>query len=154
MTSTLQPAALHRGVDDLPFVDLRDGSYLQLIHVDLTLNQWTGRQRFEPGTRLLRHRHTGPVMVVTTAGRWRYLEYPEVNTAGSYLFEPAGSVHTFDVPADNTETTEIWFSINGANLNLDADDNVVSVFDAFSVRAYYLRECARVGVSSPPLIET
>jgi hypothetical protein len=28
---------------------------------------------------------------VTFSGSWRYLEYPEVNTAGSYLFEPGES---------------------------------------------------------------
>lgn len=153
MSSPLRPAAaLHRGVDDLPWVDLRDGSELQLLRVDVDANLWIGRQRFQPGTRLLRHRHTGPVAVVTFRGRWRYLEYPEVNTAGSYLYEPAGSTHTFDVPADNDEVTEIWFSIEGSNLNLDEDGAVVSVFDATTILRYYQRECARLGVPHPPVI--
>ena len=153
-TTTTAPAAQHRGRDDLPFVDLRDGSSLQLLQVDLAHNVWIGRQRFRPGTRLLRHRHTGPVTVATISGRWRYLEYPDVNTAGSFLFEPAGSVHTFDVPADNDEITEVLFTINGANLNLDDNSSVVSVFDAHSVRRYYLRECRRLGIRNPNLIVT
>ena len=37
------------------------------------------------------------------AGAWKYAEYPEVNRAGSYLFEPAGSIHTLTVLEDNTE---------------------------------------------------
>jgi quercetin dioxygenase-like cupin family protein len=153
MTASAEPAAaLHRGISDLPWIDLRDGSELQLLRVDLDANLWIGRQRFQPGTRLLRHRHTGPLAVVTFRGRWRYLEYPEVNTAGSYLFEPAGSTHTFEVPADNDETTEIWFSIEGCNLNLDADDQIVSVYDAASILRYYRRECARLGVRDPAVI--
>ena len=46
---------------------------------------------------LLRHRHTGPVHVFTMAGAWKYLEYEDVNRAGSYLYEPANSTHTFSV---------------------------------------------------------
>ncbi len=53
-----------------------------------------------------------------------------MNTAGSFLYEPAGSVHTLTVPADNTEPTDVFFAIWGANLNLDADGNVESIIDA------------------------
>ena len=42
----------------------------------------------------------------TIQGRWCYREYPDQpQTAGSYLYEPAGSVHTFYTPEDNTEDT-------------------------------------------------
>ena len=49
----------------------------------------------------------------TVSGRWHYLEYDFYSTAGSYIHEPAGSVHTLDVPSDNTELTEILFIIEG-----------------------------------------
>jgi 2,4'-dihydroxyacetophenone dioxygenase len=150
---TMEVPVLHRGRVDLPFVDLRNGSEVQLLHVDLEQNLWVARQRFEPGTVLPRHRHTGPVQVFTVSGRWQYREYDVINTAGSYLYEPAGSVHTFTVPADNTEITEITFSIWGANLNLDDDDNVVGVDDASSVLAYYLQQCNKMGLPRPNLIE-
>ena len=39
------------------------------------------------------------------AGRWHYLEYPAVNTAGSYLFEPAAATHAFFVPPNSDEIT-------------------------------------------------
>ena len=42
-----------------------------------------------------------------------------MNVAGSYLFEPAGSIHTLHVPDTNTEVTDVFFAIHGANLNLD-----------------------------------
>ena len=58
------------------------------------------------------------------AGRWHYLEYDFYSTAGSYIYEPANSVHTLDVPEDNTEDTDVLFVIEGALLNLDPDGRV------------------------------
>ena len=73
-----------------------------------------------------KHRHTGPVWGYTTSGAWKYKEYDYVNRAGSFLYEPAGSVHTLQCIEDNTR---VWFHMYGVNLNLDADDNVESVAD-------------------------
>ena len=110
------------------------------------------RNRFQPGTTIPRHKHTGEVFAVTFSGSWKYLEYPEVNTAGSYLFEPAGSIHTLTVPETNTEITDVWFAIRGANLNLDDDGNVVSVVDAQVVRDVYLAMCEERGLPRPNVI--
>ena len=82
------------------------------------------RTRFQPGYLVPTHKHTGEVFAFTISGSWKYVEYPEVNTAGSYLFEPAGSVHTLTVPETNEGLTDVWFAIRGANLNLDENGNV------------------------------
>ncbi len=101
------------------------------------------------------HKHTGSVLAFTLSGSWKYLEYPDdVNRAGSYLFEPAGSVHTLHVPADNHEITDVFFAIHGANLNLDAAGNVTSVIDAGGIRDFYLAMCEADGHSRPPVIGT
>jgi ChrR-like protein with cupin domain len=83
IAASLDVQTFHRGADELPFFPLGDGSSLRLVHVDLASNLWIAPQRFEPGTQVLRHRHTGPVHVSTTAGAWKYLEYDDVNRAGS-----------------------------------------------------------------------
>jgi len=142
----LDVQTFHRGAGELPFFPVGDGSSIRLVHVDLATNLWVAHQKFEPGTQLLRHRHTGHVHVFTLAGAWKYLEYDDVNRAGSYLFEPANSIHTFKVLDDTTEPTEIWFMINGSNLNLDDDGNVVSVNDAESISRWYAKKCANAGV--------
>ncbi|MCU0267953.1 MAG: 2,4'-dihydroxyacetophenone dioxygenase family protein [Acidimicrobiales bacterium] len=146
------PRALHRGADDLPFVDLGDGSLLQLLHVDIEQGLWVIRTKFQPGYRVQTHKHTGTVYAFTLSGRWKYEEYPDVNTAGSYLFEPAGSIHTLTVPADNTEVTDVFFAINGANLNLDADGNVELVIDAGLIRDTYFALCEAQGLPRPDVI--
>ncbi|MCU1353535.1 MAG: ChrR Cupin-like domain, partial [Acidimicrobiales bacterium] len=90
MTAIDIPQALHRSEDELPFVDLGDGAELQLLQVDVEAGLWVIRNRFPAGYVVPTHKHTGTVHAFTLSGSWHYAEYPEVNTAGSYLFEPAG----------------------------------------------------------------
>ncbi len=154
MTTIEIPRALHRGEDELPFVELADGMQVQLLQVDIEAGLWVVRTRFDPGITIPTHKHTGEVFAFTLAGRWKYLEYPEVNTAGSYLYEPAGSVHTLTTPADNDGITDVWFAISGANLNLDADGRVEFVVDAAFMRDAYLGVCEAQGLGRPPVIGT
>lgn len=153
-TTETAPLALLRNEGDLPFITLADGGTLQLLHVDLANGVWTVRNRFTPGSTVQTHKHTGVVHAFTQSGSWYYLEYPDsVNRAGSYLFEPAGSVHTLHVPDTNTEDTDVWFTIHGANLNLDEGGNVVSVLDAATILMYYRYRCHEEhGVADPPVI--
>lgn len=146
------PSAIHRSEDELPFVDAGDGTQLQLLHVDVEGGLWVVRTRFAPGVVVPTHKHTGEVFAFTLAGRWKYAEYPEVNTAGSYLYEPAGSVHTLTVSADGNGLTDVWFAIRGANLNLDAHGNVTSVIDAGAIRDVYLALCEMQGFARPRVI--
>ncbi len=146
------PAALHRGVHDLPWMPLAEGITFQLLQVSLDSGLWVLRSRFAPGLTVQRHRHTGEVYAFTLSGAWRYLEYPEINRAGSYLFEPAGSIHTLHALADGDEVADVWFAIRGANLNLDADGKVESVTDAAKILKIYRRECAAHGLPPPDVI--
>ena len=56
------------------------------------------------------------------------------------------------VPDDQTELTDVWFAIYGANLNLDANGNVEAVIDAEFVYQFYLAACREKGVVNPPVI--
>jgi hypothetical protein len=153
MTTIEIPRALHRGESDLPFVDVGDGSEIQLLQCDVEAGLWVVRTRFAPGYRVQTHKHTGEVFAFTLAGSWHYEEYPEdVNGPGSYLFEPAGSVHTLVVPEQNDGPTDVWFAIRGANLNLDADGNVELVLDAALIGDAYLGLCEAQGLGRPPVI--
>lgn len=147
------PRVQLRHEDDLPFFDLGDGTQLQLLQVDLDEGLWVVRTRFQAGVTIATHKHTGPVMAVTLTGKWVYLEYPDVvNVAGSYLFEPAGSVHTLHVPEDNEEITDVWFAIWGANLNLGADGQVETVADAHLLYELYRGLCDAAGVECRTIV--
>jgi 2,4'-dihydroxyacetophenone dioxygenase len=146
------PAALHRGEKELPFVTYQEGVTFQLLQADVEAGLWVVRVRAQPGVTIQRHKHTGEVFAYTIAGSWKYLEYPEVNTAGSYLYEPAGSVHTLHVLKTNPGITDMWFAIRGANLNLDEEGNVETVLDAGAVLEIYLARCREAGHKHPEVI--
>lgn len=128
----------HVGDDGAPWVDTGMGVELKLMRYDSDRGTWVIRNRFAPGVQLQRHRHTGPVEGFTLSGRWHYLEYDFVSTAGSYIYEPANSVHTLHVPEDNDGPTDVLFVIEGALVNLTDDDQVDNVFDGQgAVEAYF-----------------
>src|SRR5579875_2132429 len=110
--------AVHVGADELPFVDIGGGSKLKVIHVKVGEGLWIVENVFMAGYELPTHRHTGPVWAYTASGAWKYKEYDFVNRAGSFLYEPTGSVHTLQCVEDGTR---VWFQIYGALLNLAPD---------------------------------
>jgi quercetin dioxygenase-like cupin family protein len=150
MTVADNPLAIHLGAEDLPFVDIGGGSTLKVILVHGHEGLWIVENVFQAGYEVPRHKHTGPVYAYTSSGAWRYKEYPDdVNRAGSFLFEPAGSIHTLQVLEDDTH---VWFQMYGANLNLDADGNVTSVADGPSSLALYNAMVEMAGLPRPNVL--
>lgn len=143
------PKALHLGAADLPFVEIGDGNKLKVILVDESQELWIVENIFQKGYVVQRHEHTGTVYAYTTAGSWKYQEYPEVNRAGSFLFEPVGSVHTLECLEDDTQ---VWFQMYGRNLNLDAEGNVESELNGPDTLAAYYMLAEAEGFDRPNVI--
>ena len=141
--------AIHFGADDLPFVDIGDGSKMKVIQVDAANGLWIVENIFQAGYEVQKHRHTGPVYAYTRSGAWKYKEYEYVNRAGSFLFEPAQSEHTLTVLEDDTQ---VWFQMYGSNLNLDADGNVESVFDGPGTLEAYSLLAEAEGLGRPDVL--
>ncbi len=139
--------------EDLPWVALPDGSLLQLLQVDLNQNLWVVRNRLKPGFGIDTHYHTGPVFAFTQSGEWFYKEYPDkVNKAGSYLYEPAHSIHTLTVADDAKEDAVVWFAVFGSNVNINDKGDVTSVLDAATLLKVYRMLCAAEGKSCDNVI--
>ena len=149
MTDTGAPEALHLGADDLPFVEIGDGNKLKVLHVDEKEGLWIVENIFQAGYEVQKHRHTGPVWGYTTSGAWKYKEYDYVNRAGSFLYEPAGSIHTLTCIEDDTQ---VWFHMYGVNLNLAADGSIESVADGAGALAAYYALCEAQGFDRPNVI--
>jgi 2,4'-dihydroxyacetophenone dioxygenase len=143
------PTAVHLGADALPFVDIGDGNQLKVLQVRAKEGLWIVENVFQAGFSLPTHRHTGPVWGYTKAGAWKYKEYDDVNRAGSFLYEPAGSVHTLECIEDDTC---VWFHMYGALLNLDAEGNVDWVIDGAGTLGAYLALCEAQGLGKPPVL--
>jgi 2,4'-dihydroxyacetophenone dioxygenase len=143
------PQAFHIGADDLPFVEIGNGNKLKVLQVKPEEGLWILENVFQAGFEVQTHRHTGPVFGYTTSGAWKYKEYDYVNRAGSFLYEPAGSVHTLQCIEDNTQ---VWFQMYGVNLNLDAEGNVESVSDGAGSLAAYVALCEAQGFPPPNVL--
>ena len=143
------PSAVHIGGDDLPFVDIGGGNLLKVIQVKEREGLWIVENVFQAGFEVQKHRHTGPVWGYTTSGAWKYKEYDYVNRAGSFLYEPAGSIHTLQCVEDDTR---VWFQMYGVNLNLAADGSIESVFDGPGALEAYYALCEAEGLPRPDVL--
>ena len=150
--SDLLPQVGHVNDDELPWIDAGDGIEMKLMRVVPEQGIWIIRNRFRPGVQVQTHRHTGTVEAFTLSGRWHYAEYKIDYSAGTFLHEPAGSVHTLTVNADNTEPTDVLFVMQGANLNLGADGEITHVDDGPRALEFYLAACAEKGLPKPRVL--
>jgi 2,4'-dihydroxyacetophenone dioxygenase len=150
MTLTgIVPTAVHVGADDLPFVDIGEGTLLKVIQVKVREALWIVENVFQPGWVVMTHKHTGPVYGYTTSGAWKYRESDFVNRAGSFLYEPAGSVHTLECLEKDTHAV---FVVYGANIEYDADGNITGVSDGASVLQAYYALCEAQGHPRPNVV--
>ena len=143
------PTAVHLGEDEIPFVDIGGGNKLRVLQVQEREGLWIIENIFQAGFDVQTHRHTGPVWGFTSSGAWKYKEYEYVNRANSFLYEPAGSVHTLECIEDDTR---VWFYMTGANLNLDADGRIESVSDGAGTLAAYYAMCEAQGLPRPDVV--
>ena len=143
------PEALHLAADDLPWVEIGGGNKLRVLQVKIEEGLWVVENIFQKGFEVQAHRHTGPVWGYTVRGGWKYKEYDYVNRAGSFLYEPAGSVHTLQCIEDDTQ---VWFHMYGCNLNLDDSGNITSVSDGAGTLQAYLAMCEAQGLGVPNVI--
>ena len=141
--------SMHIGSEDLPFVDIGDGSLLKVLQVKPAEGLWIIENVFKAGYEVERHKHTGPVWGYTTSGAWRYKEHDYINRAGSFLYEPAGSDHTLQALEDDTR---VWFQMFGSNINLDAEGNITSVVDGQLTLDFYLAMCEEQGLPRPNVL--
>jgi 2,4'-dihydroxyacetophenone dioxygenase len=144
-----EPLAVHLGEADIPFVDIGDGSLLRVLQVKTGEGLWIIENIFQAGYEVETHKHTGPVYGYTTSGAWKYKEYDYINRAGSFLYEPASSMHTLQCIEDNTR---VWFQMYGSNINLDDQGNITSVVDGPLTLEFYLAVCEANGLGKPPVM--
>lgn len=138
------------GID---FGHMIPGMKLWPLFLDPDNGTWVLYAKYGPGTKLLQHFHTGQVHFFTTKGTWGYSEYPDdLQTPGSYLYEPPGSVHTFEIPEDAPEAVEGFMVVSGVNVNFDEDGNYVDTSHAGSMEQIILDCAKKQGIDMPRYI--
>ncbi|MDB5391058.1 MAG: cupin [Planctomycetaceae bacterium] len=112
-------------VDERVWVPQAPDVWFRPLMLNTTNGQWCNLLRVRKSGVLSRHRHPAPVHGYVIKGSWRYLEHSWIATAGSYVFEPPGEVHTLVVD-EGVEEMITFFNISGAMIYLDAADRVVA----------------------------
>lgn len=154
-TITVQDKLLTINTNEVPFVKglPQPGVDTQPLYLDAENGIWVLRVIFAPGITLPKHFHTGTVHLWTISGQWHYLEYPDQpQTAGCYLFEPGGSIHTFHTPPTNTEGTDTFMIVTGSNVNYDDEGNLVGIMDAGWIEQTVIEASAQQGLGKPHYI--
>ncbi len=150
LASPFEAIARHAGAEDVPWIPnpAYPGVELRLLQADVKVGLYVMAGRLPGDLEVGTHRHTGAVHMFTLSGAWKYHEHDFVNRAGSYLYEPPDSIHTFYVlPGD--EITETLSVIYGTTEYLDEKGEIIEVSNAeTTLRAYY-EGCEQAGVPRP-----
>jgi hypothetical protein len=150
-----QDRLLTLNIHNEPAIDLDHlipGMKLWPLFLDPENGVWTLYASYAPGTRLPKHFHTGAVHFFTTKGTWNYAEYPEdPQTAGSYLYEPPGTVHTFNIP-EGGERVEGFMVVSGVNVTFDDQGNYIGTDHAGSMEQIIIDCARRQGIDMPRYI--
>ena len=121
-----------------------------IFHRPLCLNvsqgYWVHLLKVTQAGVVSRHRHPAPVHGFVLKGRWRCLERDWVATAGGYLFEPPGDVHTLVV--DEGDMMITLFHITGALIYCDEAGNTIGSTDVFDRIAAARRHFESVGLGT------
>lgn len=143
MTEIQEPQVGHVYEQDIPWVWAGDVG-LQLLRA--TADGFVVRNRFKAGFQLPTHKHTGNVNAYTFSGEWYYAEQGVKYTAGTYIHEPPGSVHTLTVSQDDTD---VLFMVDGAYFEVDENGTFTGVVDSATILAGYYALCDMAGIERP-----
>ena len=111
---------------------------MKVLRTGVGTDRYTLMNRSRPGTVLPKHYHHGEVHAWTIEGTWGYLEYDWSATAGDYIYEPAGSIHTLAVPEDSAVPAVVQFVIEKGLDFLDDDGNAFHVENAETITQLYV----------------
>ena len=81
----------------------------------------------------------------TLSGRWGYLEYDWIATAGDFVCETPGGSHTL-VSYESEEPMRVHFNVTGPLIWLDEDGNHTGTFDVFDYIAACRAHYEKVGI--------
>ena len=138
--------------DELPWAELAPGIEMKVLRTGAGTDRYTLMNRFAPGTVLPKHYHHGEVHAWTIEGTWGYLEYDWSASAGDYIYEPSGSIHTLAVPEDSGVPAVIQFVIEKGLDFLDDEGNAFHVENAETITQLYVESLAAAGIERPAIL--
>lgn len=132
-------------VEDAKWYPLGKLGSVRPILFDITNGGWISILKAEGAGTIQRHRHAAPVTAWTIDGTWGYREYDWVARAGSFVYEPAGHIHTLYIHPEQARMTAV-FHVFGPLVYLDEEGNAVDYDDAHLRLDRYAKYCREVGL--------
>lgn len=136
--------------EDLPWVPQADGVWFRPLRISLELGTWTNLLRVNKQGVISLHRHPCPVEAWVIKGEWHYLEHDWVAGPGSYVYEPAGDVHTLVVTGQEEMVT--MFSMHGPIEYIGPNGDIVFIETAETKLTKYVNYCNAHNIALAPII--
>ena len=112
---------------------------------DIKNGGWISILRARGAGTIQRHRHASPVTAWTLDGSWGYREHDWVARAGSFVYEPAGHIHTLFIHPSEGHMLAV-FHISGPLIYLNAEGVAEDYEDVFVRIDRYAAYCKTVGL--------
>ncbi|TMH30450.1 MAG: cupin [Betaproteobacteria bacterium] len=135
----------------VPFAPYNDKVGIKLLQVDPIRGEMVLLMRVPAGVFLGAHNHRGRVVLYTIRGGWRYLEHDWVARTGDFVYETAGSRHSFQGEPDSD--TEMFVIVDGSLEFLDAEGNIYAIEDWRSMLKRLEAHCHIKGIPVPDLVQ-
>jgi 2,4'-dihydroxyacetophenone dioxygenase len=136
--------------DEIPWIPQAEGVWFRPLRISPEQGTWTNLLRVTCRGTVNLHRHLAPVEAWLLAGRWRYLEHDWTAGPGSYVYEPAGDVHTLTTVGEEEMIT--LFSMHGPIEYIGPDGQVEYTETAQTKLQRYLDFCASEDIRVAPVI--
>jgi 2,4'-dihydroxyacetophenone dioxygenase len=130
-------------LDAIPWVPYAEGIWVKPVRLNRKTGLWANLTKVEGGMTINRHYHVGPVTGFVLEGSWHYAERDWVAREGTMVWEPPGDIHTL---ISGEEGTITLFTLEGALLYVDEDDNVIGFDDVLNHTRTYHEHCRATGV--------
>ena len=134
----------------IPWVPQAEGVSFRPLRICPELGTWTNLLRVTRQGTINLHRHVASVEAWVISGEWRYLEHDWVARPGSYVFEPAGDVHTL-VNTGREEMVTL-FAMHGPIEYIGAGGQTVFTETAETKLSKYASFCKANGIAMAPVI--
>ena len=112
---------------------------------DTKNGSWISILKAKGSGTIARHRHAAPVTAWTMDGGWGYREHDWIARKGSFVYEPAGHIHTLFIDPEEGHMLAI-FHVFGPLIYLDAEGNAQDYEDVFVRLDRYTTYCRTVGL--------
>ena len=132
-------------VDDNKWYSLGQLGKVRPLLFDVTNGGWVSILKAQGEGTIQRHRHANPVTGWTMDGSWGYREHDWIARAGSFVYEPAGHIHTLYIHPEQARMTAL-FHVYGPLLYVDDKGNAEGYDDVFLRLDRYAAHCREVGL--------